>query len=69
MASPVLDIVGQLVELSEPPSSQGTPPSSAQRVRAVVEALRIAQEEVDEQEDQQEGGQDQVYQSHPPAQL
>ena len=49
---PVLHIVGQLVELSEPPSGKRGPAASPQRVWAVVEALRIAQEEVDEQEDE-----------------
>ena len=61
------DIVRQLIELPQSPGRQLRPPPGSQRIRAVVEAFSVAQEEVDEQEHQQKGCQHQIDDRHPSA--
>lgn len=63
---PVLDVVRKLVEFSELPRGNGGPTPCTNRARAVVESLCVLETEVDEQEDEQEGGQQQIYKRHPP---
>ena len=62
------DEVGQLVELAEAPLGERGPAARARGGGVVVERLRMAQEEVDQQEGDQEGRQQQVRQRHAPAQ-
>ena len=63
----MLHVVGQLIELAQPPGGQGGPASGPQGAGAVVELLGVPQEEVDEQEDQQERRQQEVHHRHSPA--
>ncbi len=61
------NVVGQLVELPHTPEGQAGPSASPNAAGVVVELLRVAQEEVDEQEDHEEGRYQQVAERHTPA--
>ena len=60
------DVVGQLVELAHAPVGQAGPAAGADAARVVVKLLSIAHEEVDEQEQHDKGGHQQVADGHPP---
>ena len=62
------DVVGQLVELAHAPVGQARPAASPYAAGVMVELLSIAHEEVDEQEQHEEGGDEQVADCHTPAQ-
>ncbi len=45
--APVVEVVGELIELAQAPGSQGGPAARASGGRLVVELLGVAHEEVD----------------------
>lgn len=65
--APVVEVVGQLVELAQAPGGQRGPAARPGGGWLVVELLRVAHEEVDQQKDQQEWRQQQVCNRDPPA--
>lgn len=60
------DVVGQLIELAHAPVGQARPAAGTNAAWVVIELLRIAHEEVDEQEEHDKGGHQQVADRHPP---
>ena len=64
---PVPDVVGQLVELPHAPVGQARPAAGPNAAGVVVELLGIPHEEVDEQEQHDKGGYQQVAYGHAPA--
>ena len=64
---PVPDVMGQLVELAHAPVGQARPAAGSNAAGVVVELLGIPHEEVDEQEQHDEGGDQQVAYGHAPA--
>ena len=61
------NVVRQFIELPHAPEGQAGPAASPNAAGVVVELLSIAQEEVDEQEDHEEGRHQQVTERHAPA--
>ena len=49
------NVMGQLIELPHAPEGQAGPSASPDAAGVVVKLLSVAQEEVDEQEDHEEG--------------
>ena len=61
------DVVGQLIELPHAPVGQARPATGPNTTGVVVELLSIPHEEVDEQEQHDKGGDQQVAYGHAPA--
>ena len=61
------DVVRQLVELTHAPVGQARPAAGPNAAGVVVELLSIAHEEVDEKEQHEEGGDEQIADCHAPA--
>lgn len=61
------NVVRQLVELAHAPVGQARPAAGPYAARVMVKLLSIAHEEVDEQEQHEEGGDEQVADCHAPA--
>lgn len=61
------NVMGQLIKFPHAPVGQARPSACANAARMMVELFRIAHEEVDEQEQHDKGGHQQVAYGHTPA--